>query len=81
MLLPGFTLPASASVEEKFEILKKARRGVSTRPDVVITVNPNDYKVDVLRLRATFVARQNFFKTYYQTTSKSLATLLTNMRA
>lgn len=69
-------LPASATAEEKFELLQKARSNVSTLFPLALPADPDAYKGNVLSLRGTLVTKQTAFKTIKNTTTKSLTALL-----
>lgn len=67
--------------EEKFDLLLNARRDITANPEVLLPVNPDDLKNDLIAGRLTFKNKRDDFNNQYHTNERSLSTFLTNIKA
>lgn len=67
--------------EEKFDLLLKARRDITADPEVLLPVNPDDFRDTLLAERVVFKNRRDDFGNLYNTTERSLSVFLTDVKA
>jgi hypothetical protein len=67
--------------EEKFDLLLKARRDITASPEVLLPVNPDDFRDTLLAERIVFNNKRDDFNNLYNTTERSLATFLADVKA
>jgi hypothetical protein len=77
-------LPATATDQEKFELLQKAERLISTIPTLPLPPSPEDYKTALLAegvgKLSLFTTRLNQFQGILNINTNSLATLLASVK-
>jgi len=67
--------------DEKFDLLLKARRDITADPEVLLPVNPDDLKNDLIAGRLTFKNKRDDFNNLYHTNERSLSSFLSNIKA
>jgi len=76
-------LPGTTTDQQRFDLLQRAERLISTQMTTPLPATPGDFKTNILDAkRVAFANRLNDFKvTILQTTTKSLTTLVNNVKA
>jgi hypothetical protein len=72
-------LPAAATDQEKFDVLQRAERCISTTPVTPLPAAPVDFKATLLAKRALFASRLLDFSAIQSTHTTSLAELRTDV--
>jgi hypothetical protein len=74
-------LPPTTTDAEKFELLQKAERLVSTISTITLPATPAEFETTVLSKKGQFFDKMEQFKTLLQTSTTSIATLLADAKA
>jgi hypothetical protein len=74
-------LPGTATNAGKFDLLLEAKRKLSTIEVTILPPDPDDFKDDLLDMRGDFVIKQGKFEALFAASTKSIATLLTDIGA
>jgi hypothetical protein len=69
-----------ATADEKFDLLLKARRYITANPEVLLPVNPDDFRDELLTGRTTFKNKRDSFNNQLNTTERSLSAFLNNVK-
>jgi len=78
LILDYDNLPVTATDEEKFDLLQRAERLVSTQPIAPLPALPDNFKAVIVGKRLTFEARLNDFKTTVLAATGNSLTALVN---
>ncbi|CAL1519322.1 hypothetical protein [Chitinophaga sp. MM2321] len=74
-------LPGTATTDEKFDLLLKARRDITANPEVLLPANPDDFRDSLMGERTPFKNKRDEFNTLFNTTERSLSAFLNAIKA